>query len=470
MSINSAMLAGVSGLVANSSALAAISDNIANVNTVGYKRNQVNFSNTVTAQSARGRYSAGGVQGSSTQFISTQGLLQTSSSATDIAVSGDGLFVVSEGTSGEAADSRLFTRAGAFQVDADGFLRNTGGFYLQGWPVDANGDVDANPSDLSRLDAINVKNIGAAVRPSTSGQITANLNAEQTPNTAALAGYNAATNSMAAYDAVAGTGTRPDFTVQMNLVDSQGGTHTVAVSFLKTATANQWRAEIYAVPATDVTSGAGLAAGQIRTGMVTFTPDGQLDTNPANTTLFADPSNPTIALGASAAGAPGAGAANWAAGLGISGQTLEIDLGAQDGGLTQLAKASSVKTVGTNGAGVGNVMGVEIDEAGFVTAIFDNGEVRKLAQLALATFPNPDGLRQVSGNAYTASITSGDFVLKQPGEGGAGDIAASALEASTVDLSAEFTGLITTQRAYSASSKIIMTADQMMEELLNTKR
>ena len=108
--------------------------------------------------------------------------------------------------------------------------------------------------------------------------------------------------------------------------------------------------------------------------------------------------------------------------------------------------------------------------SGVVSAIYDNSEVRKIAKIGLATFPNPDGLAPVSGNAYRPTIPSGEFVIKQPGVGGAGEIAAGTLEASTVDLSSEFTGLITTQKAYSASSKIITTADQMLEELINIKR
>ena len=464
MSLNSAMLAGVSGLISNSSALAAISDNIANVNTVGYKRNAVNFNNVVTSQSA-GRYSAGGVQGKSTQYVSQQGLLQTSTSSTDIAISGDGFFVVSDSA---AKSGNAFTRAGAFQLDADGYLKNPSGYYLQGWAVKADGTIDANPSDLGRLTAINVKNIGATVRPSTEGQITANLNADQAVS-AGFATYNAVTNSMAAYDPDAGTGTKPDFSVQMNVVDSKGGSHTVAVSFLKSTTANEWSAEIYAVPASDVTAGAGLAPGQIRAGTVAFNPDGSIDM--ANTDLFASATDPSITFGASSAAAPAAGAVNWASGLGIDGQTLKFAIGqAGKGGVGQLADPSTVKTVSTNGAGVGEVTGVEISDDGFVSAVFDNGEVRKLAQIAVATFPNSDGLSAISGNAYAASTNSGGFSLKRPGEGGAGDVAGSSLEASTVDLSSEFTGLITTQRAYSASSKIIMTADQMMEELLSIKR
>ncbi|MDB5452114.1 MAG: flgE [Caulobacteraceae bacterium] len=490
MSINSAMLAGVSGLVANSSALAAISDNIANVNTVGYKRNQINFSNVVTAQAVKGRYSAGGVQGQPYQYVSQQGLLQTSSSPTDIAISGEGFFVVTEKSQNlTAADSRLFTRAGSFHVDSEGYLQNNAGFYLQGWPVDAAGNVDTNPSDLTRLQSINVKNIGATVVPTTDVQITANLDANTALSAAVTStdsvtpasyawnattnptAYDKVSNSMAAYDPVAGTGVKPDFTVQVGVVDSKGGTHTVSMSFLKARTpANTWNAEIYGDPA-EIASGTGLAPGQIKSGTVVFNQDGTI--NLAGSSLFGGSTTPNIAIGASDAPGPSAAAANtaeWDSGLGITGQDIAFTLASSGGGLSQLASASTVKTVTSNGAGVGQVTGVEVDEDGFVSAVFDNGEVRKLAQIAVATFLDPDGLMSVSGNAYRPSITSGDYALKSAGQGGAGSVASSALEASTVDLSSEFTGLITTQRAYSASSRIIMTADQMMEELLNIKR
>ena len=129
-----------------------------------------------------------------------------------------------------------------------------------------------------------------------------------------------------------------------------------------------------------------------------------------------------------------------------------------------------VGAVDSNGTALGNLTNVEIDEDGYVTALFDNGVTRRIAQVAIATFPNPDGLEAVDGNAWRLTTDSGGFSLKAPGEGGAGDIAPSTLEASTVDLSTEFTDLIRTQRAYSACSKIITTADEMLQELLDMKR
>jgi len=461
MSINSAMLAGVSGLTANSSALAAISDNIANINTVAYKRNQVNFANIVTAQAVTGRYSAGGVQGLTRQYISQQGLIQSANASTDLAISGDGFFIVTEKGAGlTEADKRVFTRAGSFSVDSDGYLRNDAGFYLQGWPIAADGTIDYNPSDLTELDSINVKNLGSAVQATANVVINANLDKRQTIS-AAEGTYDATTRSMADWEENADplTGTQPDFSIEMNVVDTMGGTHKVSMSFLRSsANPNEWHAEIFAIPASDVTGGP---SGQIAEGLVMFNQDGTIDLT--NTTLFgAAGAAPTISLGASGT----AGTPRWDDALGVGAQDVTFDLDK----LTQYANASTVRLVNPDGATVGTVVGVEVDEAGVVSAIFDNSQVRQIAQIGVATFANPDGLQAVSGNSYRATIDSGEYVIKQAGKGGAGAISPSTLENSTVDMSAEFTGLITTQKAYSACSRIITTADQMLEELISMRR
>lgn len=481
MSINSALQAGVSGLIANSSALAAISDNIANVNTVGYKRQQANFSTMVTSNARSGTYSAGGVTANTHQFVTQQGLSQSTTSALDLSISGQGFFVGTAKAEGILpSDVRSFTRAGSFQLDNSGYLRNDAGLYLQGWVADSTGEILTDPSDLSRLQPINVASVGGSAQATTKATINANLKSGQEISAAALGAaavppatpYDPATNSMASYDpaAVPPTGVKPDFEVQIPVSDSKGGKRTLAVSFLKSDTPNQWYAEIRAVPATDLDpAGNGL----IKSGLVAFTPEGRFDTA-AMTTLGAaallDPANPVINIGASSATAPTAPAVQWAEGLGIDAQDITLELGGAAGGLTQYDSPSVVQAVTTNGTAFGNLSNIAIDEDGFVTAIFDNGVTRRIAQVAIATFPNPDGLIATDGNAYRLSNASGGFSLKAPGSGGAGFIAPSTLESSTVDLSTEFTGLITTQRAYSASSKIITTADQMLEELLSIKR
>ncbi|WP_296600830.1 flagellar hook protein FlgE [Phenylobacterium sp.] len=415
MSINSALLAGVSGLVANSSALAAISDNIANVNTVAYKRNQVNFANVVTAQAVSGRYSAGGVQGVTRQFVSTQGLIQSSGSSTDLAISGDGFFVVtSKGAPLTAADARVFTRQGSFSVDADGYLVNDSKLYLQGWPVQSNGTFVTPPSDLTAMQSINVKNLGAAVSPTSTIGITANL------------------------DKVSAVAPDP---IDVNIVDAAGGRHTLRLTFTQT-TPNNWNMAIATVPAADST------VAPAATVPVTFNTDGSINQiNGGSASAF----NMTL---------------TWAAALGLPNQTIALDLSKT----TQYDEPSSTTQITQNGAGAGNVVAIEVDEDGIVSAVYDNNQIRKVAKVGIGTFSNPDGLATVSGNAYRPTREAGELVIKQAGVGGAGKISPSSLEASTVDLSAEFTGLIQTQKAYSASSKIITTADQMLEELINIKR
>ena len=462
MSINSAMLSGVSGLITNSSALAAISDNIANVNTTAYKRNQVNFANVVTAQAVKGRYSAGGVQAVTRQFISQQGLIQSATSPTDLGISGDGFFVVAtKGGTLTANDERVFTRSGSFSVDADGYLVNDAKLYLQGWPVQDDGTFNTNPSDLNMMQSINVKNLGAAVRATGNIVVNANLNKSLTADATKNTTYTTlGAGAMAdwAVNQDPATGVQPDFTFEMNVIDSVGATHKVAVAFIKDdATPNLWKAEMYAVPASDI---SGATNGLIASGNVVFTADGQLDLAAAGTTLF----GPTATLNLGASGS--AATPRWADNLGIQASDIDLDWSK----VTQYASPSTLNSANSDGANVGNVVGVEVSEDGVVSAIFDNSEVRQIAKIGLASFANPDGLAAVSGNAYRATIPSGEFVIKQPGIGGAGEIAAGTLEASTVDLSAEFTGLITTQKAYSASSKIITTADQMLEELINIKR
>ncbi len=557
MSINSAMQAGVSGLLANSSALAAISDNIANVNTVGYKRSGANFSSMVTS-SKTGLYSAGGVSSKTHQFISQQGLSQATSSSLDLSISGSGFFVGTTKPEGlTPTDTRSFTRAGSFQLDNLGYLKNDAGLYLQGWLADpVTGMITTDPSDLSRLSSINVGTVGGTAEKTTRAGINANLRSEQAvsaaanakvtktaapetpsgtadytvaysptgvgnqyavavsrngvaissgvasydPTTGALVGYvptgsstavtslttggqtvalsdlglttkadavangayDPATNSMSDYALDPTKGVKPDFEIQVPVSDSKGGQRTVTLSLIKGPGPNEWYAELRAKPG-DLDNNVN---GLISSGKLTFTNDGKL----ASTGGLFGTSNPTsISIGASDPLATGTGP-RWADGLGIDSQNIQIDLANAAGGLTQYNSQSVVQSVSTNGTAFGNLTNIEVDDQGYVSAIFDNGVTRRIAQVAIATFANPDGLKAVNGNAYRVTNESGGFSLKAPGDGGAGSIAPSTLEASTVDLSTEFTGLITTQRAYSACSKIITTADDMLQELLSIIR
>ena len=456
MSISSAMLAGVTGLVSNSSQLAAISDNIANANTVGYKRVGVDFTSLVNTGS-KTKYAAGGVSTVTHSYVTQQGTLQSSASVTDLAISGDGFFVTTGKSMGlTAGDPRFFTRAGSFSIDQDGYLKNSAGLYLQGWAADENGVVTPDSANLTSLTPINILSVANTAQPTTNASVQGNLDTDQTPN-AAIGSY--AAGAMADYADDPTTGIKPDFSITLPVSDSKGGQRNVVVDFLKSTTPNQWYAEVRTDPATALDTDPTAPPGMITSGTVAFNPDGSIDA--ANTTL---PS--TLSLGASSATAPTAPAVQWSNALGVQAQDVSLDLS----GMTQFSAVSSVSSVSTNGTAFGGMAGLSIDNQGMVTAVYDNGTTRNIAQIAVATFPNPDGLKSVNGDAYQVATDSGSYTLKTAGSAGAGNITPSSLEASTVDLSSEFTGLITTQRAYSASSKIITTADQMLEELLSIKR
>lgn len=463
MSINSALAAGASGLLANSSALAAISDNIANVNTVGYKRVNTTFTpNYKVGGGGDARYASSGVTANSRLDVSSTGLLNPGSSPTDMAIDGSGFFVVRpspEGTAG--TDAVLFTRSGGFQTDDQGFMRNDAGQYLFAWPVQADGAVVQNPSNVDELEAVNLSNIGGTADATSSVRINANLQASQ-----AISPAEATYDPAAAATNMASGAVAPDFQRTIQIYDTQGGVRSVTLSLLKSATANEWHAELHVEPASDVTTGAGYNNGQIATGTVAFDTNGELD--PASTTL----STALNFLGSNNAAPLGANDVQWSAASGVGAQEISIDLGAagSPGGVTQFDSPSVLNSTVVDGAIFGDFAGVEVDSEGFVSARFTNGVVRQVYQIPIATVFNPNGLAAVGGASFQITDDSGAFTLNAPGVGSSGTISASTLENSNVDIATEFSNLIITQRAYSASSRIITTADEMLNEAIQMKR
>ncbi|MCB2014215.1 MAG: flagellar hook protein FlgE [Sphingobium sp.] len=433
MSLYSALYAGVSGLSAQSSAMATVADNITNINTVGYKEVEAQFRTLVTDGTIVGSYSAGGVAAAPHALISKQGLLQASSSTTDLGIDGAGFFVTRAGTGVD--DAVAFTRAGAFRPDEEGYLRNTAGYYLQGWALDSSGNY-VNTGNLSALSAVRVGELTGTATATTRLQMRANLQ-----STTAL--Y---TGVYAAGDMATGTVT-PHFSRSLDVYDAQGGPHRLTLSFLKTDP-NGWVAEIYAEPASDVTAANGLLA----SGVVAFNPDGSLDVANSSPALFG-----TLSV-------------TWTNSAGSD--PIQLELGSQNGldGLTQFGSSSAMISSIVNGGLLGNIASVEVSKQGVLSAIFEDGTSRALYQLPLATFPNPDGLTRLPGNGYATSDASGSASLNEPTVLGAGAIASGALEGSTVDLAGEFTNMIRFQRAYSAASRIITTVDDMLQEVSNLKR
>lgn len=439
MSIYGAMFSGVSGLNANSQAMGIISDNISNLNTIGYKHTQARFSTLVTDSASLSRYAPGGVKSNPFQLVDRQGLLQASQSPTDLAVSGNGFFVVNSNST-PANGSYLYSRAGQFTVDANGYLVNNSGSYLLGWPTLSDGsfDVDQNgvadgaspdPTSLTNLQSIQVTSLSGTATPTSTVSLALNL-----PATAVVNDTQNLTTLV---------------------YDSLGVGHNVSLEWTKTVAAPPtWRLNATGITRADngaaSLQGATLASMPLTLDTVVFNGDG----TPAS---FA-PTSLAIPT------------ADWTTAAATSGITFGLGTANQADGITQFASNYSITSINQNGVTFGRFQSIEVDENGSVNALFDNGGSRSIYKLPVATFANPNALSAQSGNAWAHTVNAGNVFLNPAGTASAGKISPSSLEASTVDLGEEFTNMIITQRAYSASSRIITTADQMLEELVRIKR
>jgi flagellar hook protein FlgE len=630
MSLYGAMFSGVSGLNAQSQAMGVISDNISNVNTTGYKATSSRFATMVTQQSLENSYAPGGVLFNRQSLVDHQGLLQSTGSATDVGISGNGMFVVQGTTNATNTDPYYYTRAGSFTPDQNGFLRNTAGYYLMGWATDASGTPIANnTSALTSLEAVNISGVAGNATPTDAISLGANL-----PATAAV-GDDFVTNvqiydslgvthdlgftwtksnlnqwnlsvqppqgsAMLQLDGPSGVyhaAGRLDFTTQpadgdtitiggttyefnsaggvtagntavavgadvettvanlvaaagdsritasgstVNIVQAPGGaalavdpTGTSAISQAATggftlAALNAWPA----LPTGQVTySGQPADGDTIVINGTTYEFDNDASVTGTNTavsiggslaatltnldTAVADPrvsvTGTTVDFAQTAAGGAidvdatgatvtpatpftvaaysGLPAVNfngngtpagfnvsdmtvsgWESGAATSNMSVDLGTAGLSDGLTQSSGAYSIGFINQNGVQFGSFSGVAISDEGLVVALFDNGETLPIYKIPLATFANPNGLSAKTGNVYLASDTTGTPILRDAKSAGAGTISAGALENSTVDLGTEFTNMIIAQRAYSAATKIITTADDMLNELVQIKR
>lgn len=528
MSLYGAMFSGVSGLNAESQALGTISDNISNVNTIGYKDTSARFSTLVTQQATVNSYSPGGVQFNRQSNIAAQGLLQGTASATDLAVSGQGMFVVNGVPNPSTSDPFLYTRAGSFTPDQNGDLRNTAGFYLQGWATDSQGTpLATNLAVLGSLETVNVSGVSGTATATSTASIGANLPATDSIGSSNVTNLQIFDSLGVPHDLTL-TWTKsninqwdlsvnpPPGSAMITLTDNAGQPyHAAATLDFSAQPANGDTLVIggttyefdsdssVGVGNTAVTIGADLATtlnnlitavGDARVavaspGVVRITQSAAgtaLAVNPLNTPAinqsltgsFTVPalaaSTPAIAFNGD--GTPSAfnvsniNVSGWASGAADSAVALNLGTTNLSNGMTQFSGDYNVTFINQNGVKFGTFSGVSISEDGIVTALFDNGETLPIYKIPLVTFANVNGLTARTGNVFIASDFSGPPVLRSARSGGAGAIAASALENSTVDLGTEFTNMIIAQRAYSATSKVITTADEMLDELVRIKR
>jgi len=435
--IYGALFSGVTALNAQSQSMAALSDNIANVNTVGYKRATTRFSTLVTDTQSRARYSPGGVFATPFQQIDRQGLIQATTSSTDMAVSGKGFFVVNTETSQTAAGANnLFTRAGNFTTDRSGNLINAAGYYLQGYKLDTAGNfltvggVTTNATDLfSNLQTINLSDQTSVAVPTRNVTVSANL-----PPT-----------------------TDVTVTQQTNVTvyDSLGQTQQMVLNWTPTAL-NSWTVEMSFNP-TSIASPATAFT-------VAFNNSGQLLQVGTNTT-------PSSAGVLAVSGINFSAVVGTAAGI-TQPASINLDFGTigQGNGLSQVAGVYTVNSITQDGVAPAGLASVAVDADGFVTAVYANGLSAQIFRVAVATFQNVNALQRKEGNTYATTDISGDPQLRPANTGISGAISPSSLENSTVDLAEEFTNMIITQRAYTAATKVISTADEMLSEVVQLKR
>ncbi|MDR6774361.1 flagellar hook protein FlgE [Azospirillum sp. BE72] len=431
MSITSAMYSAVSGLTAQSKALASISSNIANSSTTGFKGTVTEFTSYINKTTTVDEQ-VGGVIASNSRSISSQGEIETSSVTTNLAVNGEGFFVVSDDT---ADGGTYFTRNGSFSTDSDGYLVNSEGYYLSGWKLDDSGNVSAgNKTSVDSLNSINLSNIKGTPKATSTLGIEANLPSD------------------------AETG--DSFTSDVEMFDALGNSHSVTMTWSKTAD-NTWSVSASnPVSSNDGTTTTGTISGFPIT--ISFNDDGSLAGATQNGTTV-DPSAVSFSV------------TGWT--TGARDGSVTMDLGTANGtdGLTQYASGEDDPEIGDwtstqNGYEPGTLTGTTIDSTGVVRATFDNGETRAIYQIPIATFANADGLDSESGTTFTQTYESGNYQLRTAGDGKAGDIEAGSLESSTVELTDEFSRMIVAQQAYSAASKVMTTAQDMLDTLISMKR
>ncbi|MDP2858207.1 MAG: flagellar hook protein FlgE [Bacillota bacterium] len=404
------LFSGISGLRNHQTRMDVIGNNIANINTVAFKSSRVNFqevfSQTLRGGSSPGEYAGGqdpmqiglGMALGSIDSVNIPGNVQTTGLMTDMAIQGDGFFILSDGS------GKYYSRAGDLRRDGQDYLVSVQGMRVKGWMAASGEFGTRNRETMTDLRIPMGKGIPA--KPTEAAQFTRNL------------------------DSGAPVGTQVN--VAFGAYDSLGNSHDVTVSFEKTAGLREW---------TWTATGAGVAPGS--TGTIIFGPDGAFDSEDEGLITIAAPA------------------------------AEDIVIDPQFDEMTQFSSPDGVSTAelsGSDGSGPGVLKSFTVDSQGVITGAYSNGANQPIAQVALAFFPNPAGLLKIGEGLSIETANAGLCRVDAPGSSGTGAIAPASLEMSNVDLAAEFTNMIITQRGFQASSRIITASDEMLQELANLKR
>jgi flagellar hook protein FlgE len=408
------LFAGISGLNANATAMTVIGDNIANVNTTAFKANRSSFANVLSQSlgGSTGNDIGRGVEFWGTSPLWTQGSLENTGSATDLAINGKGFFIVND-----PSGSSFYTRAGQFYLDENGGMVNPDNYAVQGYEIDTNGNL-GNLTDISIP--------GDRVSPpSGTANFTFDINLD------------------------AGAATGDTYSTSQSVYDSLGNTVPLTLTFTKLDTSVPATARSWTVSGSAPAPNGGVAF----TGGTTFTfnESGNLTAPAGDLTV-----DITMANGATTP------------------MSLAWDLvdavNVPLGDITGYASPSNTTFQFQDGFASGVLRGISVDESGFITAAYSNGQLIPVFQVAMADFASYDGLSKLGKNLYAASLNSGQPLPGVAGDGRLGNISPMAIEMSNVDLAQEFVKMITTQRAFQANSRVITTSDEILNELINLKR
>lgn len=427
MGILSSLYTGVSGLTAQGEALGVVGDNIANANTIGFKASRAEFQDILSKDLKGilgGNQIGRGVKIGAVNPIITQGNVDSTEKATDLAISGDGYFVV------KGSDGVSFTRDGSFHFDKDGNLVTNDNQKVQGFQADEKGNILNKTADI--------KFPRALIPAKATQEIKMDLNLDSRVEA------NKVFNANDPYST-------SHYSTGIEMYDSQGNKHLVTLFFNKTADrAWEYRGMVDGKEVTDGTPGV---LSEVLKGQLKFTVDGKLESQETTE------SNLNFAGGA------------------LQNQQVKLNFGdaiAEGGkgldGTKQYGKDSDLISWTQDGAAAGTISGLSFNDEGVLTALYTNGEAADLAQIALAKFENPEALFKVGNNRMKESREAGSPAIGQPNRAGRGKLFAKSLERSTVDLASEFVNLIQNQRNFQANAKTITTTDQLLEEVIQLKR
>jgi flagellar hook protein FlgE len=508
MSISSSLFSGISGLSTNGNAMSVIGDNIANVNTIGFKSSRTTFQDVLSQSVATASGTSQIGRGAALSTVDTlfmQGSFESTSNATDLAIGGNGFFIVTP----QGEQTQYYTRAGQFRFDADGNFVNPEGYVARGWALDGSGN------DVGTLQNIKLSAFTSPPEATTAVTAITNLNSQDTSK---------ADSIFSTWNANDLTGnpigdTSYGYQTAIKVYDSQGAAHDVTIFYDKmnaaseyndgaVDTQNSWEYIVTCDPKDDLRTAftgsnakgilaRGTATFDATTGALksdtaftynggadptatsswdratNFSPDGY----PEFTAQFVSGVDQPIALQYGARSTNG----TWTAGAGFATHLSDIT-GAGGPALptsawepqaltsTQYASSSTTVYQTQNGYGTGFLENVSVGTDGVMVGHYSNGQILNLYRVGLAKFNNQQSLSKVGGNLWSATRGSGDAITGHPGQNGLGSISPNSLEQSNVDIATEFVKMITTQRGFQANSKIITTVDSMLQDLINIVR